>query len=86
MKNSIKPVIIYSTPTCHFCHLAKDYFASLNIPYEMLDISMSEDLQKKVFEMTGKLAVPVIEIGDTVQVGFSEKTIEPVLREMGYIK
>ena len=82
----MKTITIYSTPGCHYCHLAEDYFKKVEVPFELIDISESEELQTKVFEMTGKLNVPVIVIGEAISVGFSEKVVEKALHDEGYLK
>jgi glutaredoxin len=35
----MKNVTIYSTPTCHFCHMAKDFFKAKNIPFTDYNIA-----------------------------------------------
>ena len=75
----MKNVIIYSTPNCHFCHLAKDYFAENSIEYT--EYNVAEDAQKRseMVERTGQMGVPVIEIGDEIVVGFNEAKIKELL-------
>ena len=34
-----KTVTIYSTPVCHFCHAAKDFFAENNITFTEHDVA-----------------------------------------------
>ena len=51
-------VEIYSTPTCHFCHLAKDWFTAKNINYVDFDVSKDAEKRKEMVEMTGQLGVP----------------------------
>lgn len=74
-----KKVEIFSTPTCHFCHMAKEWLASKNIPFE--DYNVAEDLNKRkeMVEMTGQLGVPVIKIGDEVMVGFNQPQMAKLL-------
>ena len=64
-------VEIYSTPTCHFCHMAKDWLAAKNIPYADYNVATDLEKRKQMVEMTGQLGVPVIKIGDEVMVGFN---------------
>jgi glutaredoxin 3 len=75
-------VNIYSTPSCHFCHAAKDFFTANNIAFT--DFNVASDLPKRqeMIEKTGQMGVPVITIGDQVVVGFDE----PKLRELLAIK
>ena len=41
----MKNVTIYSTPTCHFCHAAKEFFKANNVPFT--DHDVSSDTQKR---------------------------------------
>ena len=74
-----KKVEIFSTPTCHFCHMAKDWLTSKNIPF--VDYNVGEDIEKRkeMVEMTGQLGVPVIRIGDEVMVGFNQPQMAKIL-------
>jgi glutaredoxin 3 len=71
-------VNIYSTPSCHFCHAAKDFFTEHHIAFT--DFNVASDLPKRqeMIEKTGQMGVPVITIGDQIVVGFDE----PKLREL----
>jgi glutaredoxin-like YruB-family protein len=72
-------VEIFSTPTCHFCHLAKDWLAAKSIAYA--DYNVAEDMakRKEMVEMTGQLGVPVIKIGNDVMIGFSPEQMAKLL-------
>jgi glutaredoxin 3 len=69
--NTTKTVEIYSTPSCHFCHMAKEWLAAKNIPYADYDVAADMEKRKEMVEITGQLGVPVIKIGDDVMVGFN---------------
>jgi glutaredoxin-like YruB-family protein len=72
-------VTIYSTPTCHFCHAAKEFFKEHNIPYE--DFNVAEDIEKRkeMIAMTGQMGVPVIKIGTDIIIGFDEDKLRQLL-------
>lgn len=70
-----KNVTIYTTPTCHFCQLAKEFFAEKNIPYTAYDVSSDADKRNEMIQMTGQLGVPVIVIEGNVMVGFDREKI-----------
>jgi glutaredoxin 3 len=74
-----KNVEIYSTSTCHFCHLAKDWLSSKNIPFTDYNVGEDMDRRKEMVEMTGQLGVPVIRIGDDVMVGFNQEQMAKIL-------
>jgi glutaredoxin-like YruB-family protein len=68
----MKEVTIYSTPTCHFCHAAKEFFTENKVSFT--DYNVAEDLEKRqeMVEKSGQMGVPVIVIGDEMVVGFDE--------------
>lgn len=73
-----KQVTVYSTPTCHFCHAAKDFFTANNVAFTDINVATDLDKRKEMIEVSGQMGVPVITIGDDVVVGFNQ----PVLKEL----
>lgn len=71
----MKNVTIYTTPTCHFCKLAKEFFAEKNVQYTGYDVSTDAQKREEMIQMTGQLGVPVIVIGDDIMVGFDREKI-----------
>lgn len=74
-----KNVTIYSTPTCHFCHAAKEFFTEHNVAFTDIDVASDAEKRKEMIEMTGQMGVPVIRIGDDVIVGFDEGKVKELL-------
>ena len=77
MKNH--KVIVYSTNTCPFCVMAKNYFKQKGIDYE--DVNVGED-RKRAMEMvskSGQMGVPVIEIDNQIVIGFQPNVFEKML-------
>ncbi len=75
----MKEVTIYSTPTCHFCQLAKEFFKAHNIPYTEYNVAADIERRKEMMELSGQLGVPVIRVGDQVTVGFREDVFAQML-------
>ncbi len=75
----MKKVIMYSTPTCHFCNLAKDFFDANKIKYEVYNVSADLEKRKEMIERSGQMGVPVIYIGDEMVVGFDEEKIRGMM-------
>ncbi|MDB5260666.1 MAG: Glutaredoxin-like protein YruB-family [Candidatus Nomurabacteria bacterium] len=63
-------VEIYSTPTCHFCHMAKDWLTEKGVPYVDYNVAQDMDKRKEMVEITGQMGVPVIKVGNDVMIGF----------------
>ncbi len=74
------PVTIYSTPVCHFCHAAKDFFKDNDVAYTEHDVAADHEKRQEMIEMTGQMGVPVIQIGDDVVIGFDEDKIKELLK------
>ena len=75
----MKEITIYSTTTCHFCNLAKEFFKAHNLAYTEYNVGENAEKRAEMVEMTGQLGVPVIRIGDQVAVGFQEDVIKKML-------
>ena len=69
-------VVIYSTPTCGYCNIAKDYFKKNNISYQ--DYNVAADVRKaeEMVKKSGQMGVPVIDINGKIIVGFNKPEIE----------
>lgn len=72
-------VTIYSTPACHFCHAAKEFFDANNVSYTDIDVAADAEKRQEMIEMTGQMGVPVIRIKDDVIVGFDEEKVKELL-------
>ncbi|MEK7095063.1 MAG: glutaredoxin family protein [Patescibacteria group bacterium] len=68
----MKKITIYSTPTCHFCHLAKDFMDQNKIPYTDFNVATDLAKRKEMVDKSGQLGVPVIDIEGSIMVGFEE--------------
>jgi glutaredoxin-like YruB-family protein len=74
-----KQVTIYSTPTCHFCHAAKDFFTANHVPFIDYNVGTDIEKRKEMVEKTGQMGVPVIVVGSDVVVGFDESKLRELL-------
>lgn len=75
----MKNVTIYSTPTCHFCHMAKDFFKEKNIAFTEYDVASSLEKRREMMEKSGQMGVPVILIDDELIIGFNKPRIVELL-------
>lgn len=80
MSMSTTPTVtIYSTPTCHFCHMAKDFFDANHVAYT--DFNVATDLPKRqeMIQKSGQMGVPVIMIDNELVIGFDQDRIKELL-------
>jgi len=78
-KNMDKTVTIYSTPTCHFCQMTKDFLKEKGIAYT--DYNVASDLEKRqeMILKSGQMGVPVIFVGDDMIIGFDKERLVSTL-------
>jgi len=72
-------VKVYSTPTCPWCTMAKNYLASKNIAFEDIDVSRNPQKAIEMIEKSGQRGVPVIDINGQIIVGFDQKKIDEMI-------
>ena len=75
-----KTVKIYSTPTCHYCNLAKDFFKEKGVKYEEFNVATDLAKRKEMMDKSGQMGVPVIEIEGDIVVGFDEEEVTRLLK------
>ena len=68
----MKQITIYSTPTCHFCHMTKEFLKEKNIPFTDYNVATDLEKRKEMVEKSGQMGVPVIFIGDEMMIGFNK--------------
>lgn len=77
--SNMQNVTIYSTPTCHFCHMAKDFFHDNNIAFTEYDVARDIEKRKEMVEKTGQMGVPVIMVGNETIIGFDKPRLSNLL-------
>lgn len=75
----MEKIIIYSTPTCVYCKMAKDFFTKNNIAYEDRNVAIDLVSRKEMFDKSHQMGVPVIDINGEIIVGFDKDTIKNLL-------
>ncbi|HAP42623.1 MAG: NrdH-redoxin [Spirochaetes bacterium GWD1_61_31] len=72
-------VALYSTPSCSYCRLAKDWLAQRNIRFEEYDISRDSRRAEEVVRKSGQMGVPVIDVNGQIIIGFNTAALEKAL-------
>lgn len=74
-----KKVMIYSTPTCPFCIMAKKFLKENNIDFEDFDVSIDRTKAQEMIQKSGQMGVPVLDIEGEIVVGFDREKIRKAL-------
>ncbi|MBW6441013.1 glutaredoxin family protein [Patescibacteria group bacterium] len=72
-------VIVYTTPTCPYCHMAMDFLKKNNIDFQEIDVSKNEAIAIDIINRSGHIGAPIIEIGEQFVAGFDEEKIKNLL-------
>ncbi len=72
-------ITIYTSPTCGFCHMAKEYFKAKKIEFVEKDVSQDAAALEEAVAKSGQMGIPVIDIDGTITVGFNRVEIDAML-------
>lgn len=75
-------VKIYTTPSCVYCKMSKQFFTQNNISYEEVNVAIDVPAREEMVKKSGQMGVPVIDVDGKIIIGFDE----PKLREALGIK
>ena len=77
---TMSSIVIYSTPTCPFCIMAKNFFKKHNVSYAEKDVSSDQEAAQEMIKKSGQMGVPVIEIDQEIIIGFDEIKLKSYLK------
>ena len=72
-------VQVYSTNSCPYCHMAKQYLNQRNVEFEDIDVNLDQKSAQYMFSSTGQMGVPQINIGGNWVIGFDRAKIDMLL-------
>ena len=72
---------VYSTPTCPYCHLLKEFLSQKKIEFDDIDVAADQEAAKEMIGKSGQMGVPQIEINGKIIVGFDKPAIEKELEK-----
>ena len=72
-------VKIYSTSTCSYCAMTKEFLKKNNIQFENIDVGMNSQASREMMDKSGQMGVPVLDIDGRIIVGFDKEAISKAL-------
>ncbi len=73
-------VTIYTTPTCIYCKLEKEFLNEHKIPFKVVDVSEDTQAAQQMIMKSGQSGVPVTEIDGKIIVGFDKPALKQALK------
>jgi len=71
--------VVYTAPTCTYCHIVKIFLKKNKVEFEEVDISEDKAGEKALEEKTGFSQVPVTFVGEKFVRGFDKKKLKELL-------
>jgi len=75
----MKQVTIYTTPTCVYCKMTKDFFQKNNVQYTEHNVAADAAKRDEMIDKSSQMGVPVIDIDGEIIIGFDQKKLSQLL-------
>ncbi len=72
-------VTMYSTPTCGYCRMAKNYLKEKNVPFTEYNVATNSEKAQEMVRKSGQMGVPVLDVNGKIIIGFDRGAIDQAL-------
>ena len=76
----MKEVKVYSTSSCPYCRMTKEYLSSKGVSFVDYDVSQDRKALEEMIRASGQMGVPVIIVDNDVVVGFDRGRLDSILQ------
>ncbi len=73
-------ITLYTTPSCPYCHVTKEFLKKHKFPYKEIDVSKNNAAAREMIQKSGQVGVPVIDIKGQIIIGFDQPALERILK------
>jgi glutaredoxin-like YruB-family protein len=74
-------VVVYTTPTCGYCHQAKAYLSRQGVPFVEKNVAADQAAAMEMISKSGQQGVPVITVDGEVVIGFNQPRLSQLLEK-----
>jgi len=75
----MKKVVVYTAPGCAYCLFVENFLKRNSVPFDEIDISKDKSAKERMIKISSQENVPVVEIGNTVIIGYDLKKMKEAL-------
>jgi glutaredoxin 3 len=72
-------ITVFTSPSCHWCKVAKSYLNERGLTYREVDVIKDARGRQEMARMTGQYGVPVIRVGEHAMTGWDKAEFERLL-------
>ncbi|HAE21392.1 MAG TPA: NrdH-redoxin [Spirochaetaceae bacterium] len=73
-------ITLYSTPSCSYCRMVKDWFKQRNVRFDEYNIAADPRRADEMVRKSGQMGVPVTDVNGRIIIGFNTAELERALR------
>ncbi|GAB1455951.1 MAG: glutaredoxin domain-containing protein [Spirochaetia bacterium] len=73
-------VAVYSTPSCSYCKLVKDWLKTKNIRFDDYNVASDPRRAEEMVRKSGQMGVPVTDVNGRIIIGFNTNELERALK------
>ncbi len=73
-------VTLYSTPSCSYCRMVKDWFKQRNVRFDEYNVAADPRRADEMVRKSGQMGVPVTDVNGRIIIGFNTAELERALR------
>lgn len=73
-------VTVYTTPTCPYCAMTKEFLDKNKVKYTKVDVAADPKKAREMIDKSGQMGVPVIDANGTLIIGFDEGKLKETLK------
>lgn len=74
-----KKAVIYTTPSCPYCNMTKEFFKQNKVEYTEIDVTKDPKLVDELVNKSGQMGVPVIDVDGTIIIGYNKEKLKKAL-------
>ncbi|MDR5588559.1 MULTISPECIES: glutaredoxin family protein [Clostridium] len=74
-------VKVYTTDSCPWCVKVKNYLKSKSVDFEELNVQEDMIAREDMVKKSKQMGVPVLDINDTIIIGFDKPSIDKALNK-----
>ena len=79
MDTQAHKVTIFTTDSCMYCKMAKQFFKEKNVAYEEKNVGTDAAAREDMIKRSGQYGVPVIDVDGKLVIGFDKRALVDLL-------
>jgi glutaredoxin-like YruB-family protein len=80
IKEGTMAIAVYSTPSCSYCRMVKDWLKQRNLRFDEYNVASDQRRAEEMVRKSGQMGVPVTDINGRIIIGFNTTELERALK------